>query len=84
VHALAGDLREKLSVSGPDPAEMFILHRDASWDQSPGLVGRELLIAVSIPAQLRQFHIRAADWIIYNIGQDFESRGSPLVLPSLS
>jgi hypothetical protein len=70
VDALAGDLREKLRISGPDAEEMFILHRDASRDQTLGVVGRELLIELSIPAQLRQFHRRGADWIIYTIRQD--------------
>jgi len=44
---------------------MFILHRDASRDQTIGMVGRELPTEVSIPAQLRQFHSWGADWIIY-------------------
>ena len=56
VHALAGDLREQIRLSGPDAEEMFILHRHASRNQTLGLVGRELLIALSIPAQLRQVH----------------------------
>ena len=56
VHALAGDLREKFRVGGPDAEEMFILHRHASRNQTLGLVGRELLVEVSIPAQLRQVH----------------------------
>jgi hypothetical protein len=53
---MAGDLREKFRFRGPDAEEMFILHRHASRHQTLGLVGRELLIAVSIPAQLRQVH----------------------------
>jgi len=56
VKALAGDLREELRISGPDAEEMFILHRHASRNQTPGMVGRELLVEVSIPAQLRQVH----------------------------
>ena len=74
MEALARDLRKKLRFSGPDAEEMFILHRDASRDQTLGIVGRELLLEVRIPAQLRQFHNRGADRIIYIIGQDFESR----------
>jgi hypothetical protein len=35
---------------------MFILHRHASRNQTLGMVGRELLVEVSIPAQLRQVH----------------------------
>jgi hypothetical protein len=35
---------------------MFILHRHASRNQTFGLVGRELLAEVSIPAKLRQVH----------------------------
>src|SRR6185503_6972829 len=35
---------------------MFILHRHASRNQTLGMVGRELLAEVSIPAQLRQVH----------------------------
>src|SRR5882724_5223740 len=35
---------------------MFILDRHASRNQTLGLVGRELLVEVSIPAQLRQVH----------------------------
>ena len=66
--ALAGDLCEKLRIRGPDAEEMFILHRDASRDQTIGMMGRELLAEVSIPAQLRQFHSWGADWIIYIIG----------------
>ena len=54
--ALAGDLRENFRFSGPDAEEMFILHRHASRNQTLGLVGRELLVEVSIPAQLRQVH----------------------------
>src|ERR1039457_4573205 len=57
VHALAGGLREKFRISGPDAEEMFILPRHASRRQTLGLVGRELLVEVSIPAQLRQVHM---------------------------
>src|SRR5882724_3831498 len=35
---------------------MFILHRHASRNQTLGMVRRELLVEVSIPAQLRQVH----------------------------
>jgi hypothetical protein len=56
VEALAGDLREEFRISGPDAEEMFILHRHASRNQTLGMVGRELLVEVSIPAQLRQVH----------------------------
>jgi hypothetical protein len=49
-------LREKFRVSGPDAEEMFILHRHASRNQTLGKVGREPLVEVSIPAQLRQVH----------------------------
>jgi hypothetical protein len=35
---------------------MFILHRHASRNQTLGMVGRELLVEVRIPAQLRQVH----------------------------
>src|SRR5439155_15951530 len=58
VDALAGDLREKLSIGGPDAEEMLILHGDSSRDQTLGMLGRELLVELSIPAQLRQFHSR--------------------------
>jgi hypothetical protein len=58
VDALTGELREKLRISGPDAEEKFVLHRDASRDQALGKIGREMLIEVSIPAQLRQFHKR--------------------------
>src|ERR1035441_3673249 len=53
---MAGDLREKFRIRGPDAEEMFILHRHASRNQTLGMVGRELLVEVSIPAQLRQVH----------------------------
>jgi hypothetical protein len=53
---MAGDLREKFGIRGPDAEEMFILHRHASRNQTFGLVGRELLAEVSIPAKLRQVH----------------------------
>src|ERR1035441_6556326 len=56
MEALARDLREKLRISGPYAKEMFILHRDAGRNQTLGMVGRELLVEVSIPAQLRQVH----------------------------
>ena len=56
MHALAGDLREKFRIRGPDAEEVFILHRHASRNQTLGMVGRELLVEVSIPAQLRQVH----------------------------
>jgi hypothetical protein len=72
VDALAGDLRQKLPIGGPDAEEKFVLHRDTSRDQAHGIVGRELLVELSIPAQLRQFHNRGADWLIYMIAQDFE------------
>jgi hypothetical protein len=58
VDALAGDLREKLRLSGPDAEEKFVLHRDASRDQAHGMIGREMLVELSIPAQLHQFHSR--------------------------
>jgi hypothetical protein len=35
---------------------MFILHCDASRNQALGMVRRELLVELSIPAQLRQVH----------------------------
>jgi hypothetical protein len=53
---MAGDLREKFRIRGPDAEEMFILHRHASRNQTLGMVGRELLVEVRIPAQLRQVH----------------------------
>ena len=56
--ALAGDLREKLPIGGPDAEEMLILHGDSSRDQTLGMLGGELLVELSIPAQLRQFHSR--------------------------
>ena len=56
MEALAGDLREEFRISGPDAEEMFILHRHASRNQTLGMVRRELLVEVSIPAQLRQVH----------------------------
>ena len=56
MEALAGDLSEKLRISGPNAEEMLILHRYAGRNQTLGMVGRELLVEVSIPAQLRQVH----------------------------
>ena len=56
MEALAGDLREEFRISGPDAEEMFILHGHASRNQTLSMVGRELLVEVSIPAQLRQVH----------------------------
>ena len=56
VEALACDLREELRISRPDAEEMFILHRHASRNQTLRMVRRELLVEVSIPAQLRQVH----------------------------
>ncbi|MCX6923351.1 MAG: hypothetical protein NT154_09110, partial [Verrucomicrobia bacterium] len=53
---LASDLREKFCVSGPDAEEVFVLHRHASRNQTLRTVGREVLVEVSIPAQLRQLH----------------------------
>jgi hypothetical protein len=56
VEAMAGDLREEFRLRGPNAEEMFILHRHARGNQAFGMVGRELLIEVSVPAQLRQVH----------------------------
>ena len=53
-----GDLREKLPIGGPDAEEMLILHGDTSRDQTLGMLRRELLVELSIPAQLLQFHSR--------------------------
>jgi hypothetical protein len=38
--------------------EEFVLHRDASPDPALGMMGREMLIEVTIPPQPRQFHNR--------------------------
>ncbi len=69
MEALAGDLCEELRISGPDAEEMFILHRHASRNQTFGMVGRELLVEVSIPAQLRQVHsgVLIASFIAYSL-----------------
>ena len=45
-----------MTFLSPDAEEMFILHRRASRNQTLGLVRRELLVEISVPAQLRQVH----------------------------
>jgi hypothetical protein len=71
VDALAGDLREKFRIGGPDAEEMFIFYCHASRNQTLGSVGRELLVEVSIPAQHCQVHngVPIESFMAYNIRQ---------------
>ena len=49
VETMAGDLRQKFRIRGPDAEEMFILHRHASRHQTLGMLGRELRTRLVIP-----------------------------------